>query len=306
MKMSYCNPSQTLAGACVRKVLSLLVMAAAVAAANAQPASPEPRRGYADPTAPAVLPVGPDIAPVMRPALVDTLATVRQRGTLRVGVVQVPPMVMLDRSSRYVGFSIDLARRLADDIGVRVEFVETSWSEVMAQLLERRTDVIITGLWLNVPRALVVNFTQPTASEALYLFAARGQGGQRRGLEPFNLPGTRIAVADDPAHLAAARSRFPRAQLLPTHDDPLTLLRSGRAQAAVLATLSPEAVLASQRGRWYLPSTEALSRTATAMAVRKGDHDFLAFLNTWLDIQRESGWLAERARHWSTSVEGFN
>jgi hypothetical protein len=45
--------------------------------------------------------------------------------------------------------------------------------------------------------------------------------------------------------------------------------------------------------------------TSAGMAVPKGDPDFLAFLNTWLDMQRESGWLAGRAGHWATSTEGF-
>jgi polar amino acid transport system substrate-binding protein len=36
------------------------------------------------------------------------------------------------------------------------------------------------------------------------------------------------------------------------------------------------------------------------MAVRKGDPDWLSFLNTWLDLQREQGWLDERARHWAS------
>jgi ABC-type amino acid transport substrate-binding protein len=104
---------------------------------------------------------------------VDKLATVRQRGLLRVGVVQVAPMVMLDRRNTHVGFSIDLARRLVADLGVGIEFIETSWSDVMPQLLDGRSDVIITGLWMNVPRALVANFTPPTASEGMYLIASR-------------------------------------------------------------------------------------------------------------------------------------
>jgi polar amino acid transport system substrate-binding protein len=72
-----------------------------------------------------------------------------------------------------------------------------------------------------------------------------------------------------------------------------------------VATLSAEAVVASAPQRWFLPTPEPLARTSAGMAVRKGDPDFLAFLNTWLDMNRESGWLAQRARHWATSTAGF-
>jgi len=42
---------------------------------------------------------------------------------------------------------------------------------------------------------------------------------------------------------------------------------------------------------------------AAALGVRKGDPDFVIFLNTWLSLQRDEGWLSERASHWSTSTE---
>ncbi|MFN7727215.1 MAG: transporter substrate-binding domain-containing protein [Rubrivivax sp.] len=274
-------------------------------AAWAQTAGETPVSAWADPQGLKRAKVVDTVAPILRPPAVDTLATVRQRGVLRVGVVQVAPMVMLDRSNTYVGFSVDLARRLAADLGVRVEFVETWWSEVIPQLLDGHSDVIITGLWMNVPRALVTNFTQPTASEGMYLIASKPLAGQRRSLDAFNQPGVKIAVSTDPAQQAVAKARFPRATVTPVDDDPLLVVTEGRAQAALVATLAADAVVASAPQRWFLPSTEPLARTSAGMAVRKGDPDFLAFLNTWLDMQRESGFLAERARHWATSTAGF-
>ncbi|WP_201494731.1 transporter substrate-binding domain-containing protein [Rubrivivax sp. A210] len=264
-----------------------------------------PVSAWADPQAvKRVLPAD-TVAPILRPPAVDTLATVRQRGVLRVGVVQVAPMVMQDRSNNYVGFSIDVARRLAADLGVRIEFVESWWTEVIPHLLDDRTDVIITGLWMNVPRALVANFTQPTASEGMYLIASRPLAAQRRSLDALNQPGVKIAVSTDPAQQAVAKARFPRATVTPVDDDPLLVVTEGRAHAAVVATLAADAVVASAPRRWFLPSPEPLARTSAGMAVRKGDPDFLAFLNAWLEMQRESGWLLDRARHWATSTEGF-
>jgi polar amino acid transport system substrate-binding protein len=289
----------------LRLLLAAALGLAVAGSAWTQAAGAAPPSAWVDPQA-GKRPLASDtVAPVLRPPAVDTLATVRQRGVLRVGVVQVPPMVMLDRGNAYVGFSVDVARRLANDLGVRIEFVETWWSEVIPNLIDGQSDVVITGLWLNVPRALVVNFTQPTASEGVYLVASRQRAANRRNLEAFNQPGVRIAVSSDPAQQSVAKARFPRATVVPVDDDPLLVVSEGRAQAAVVATLSAEALVSSAGSRWFLPSSQALAQTSVGMAVRKGDPDFLAFLNTWLDIQRESGWLGERTRHWATSTEGF-
>lgn len=287
------------------RVLPLMLVLLTTTAVWAQTPSDRSASSWADPQAVKRTPPADTVAPILRPPSVDTLATVRQRGVLRVGVVQVAPMVMLDRSNTYVGFSVDIARRLAADLGVRVEFVETWWTEVMPQLLDGHSDVIITGLWMNVPRALVANFTQPTASEGMYLIASRPLAAQRRSLEAFNQPGVKIAVSTDPAQQAVAKARFPRATVTPVDDDPLLVVTEGQAHAALVATLAADAVVASAPRRWFLPSPEPLARTSAGMAIRKGDADFLAFLNTWLEMQRESGWLAERARHWATSTAGF-
>jgi polar amino acid transport system substrate-binding protein len=139
----------------------------------------------------------------------------------------------------------------------------------------------------------------------MYLIASRPLAAQRRSLDAFNQPGVKIAVSTDPAQLAVARARFPRATVTPIDDDPLVYMSEGQAQAAVVATLSADAVVASAPLRWFLPTPEPLARTSAGMAVRKGDPDFLAFLNTWIAMQRESGWLADRERHWATSTEGF-
>jgi polar amino acid transport system substrate-binding protein len=287
-------------------LLARLLMAAAGLALLLPACLAQGGAGYLDPSAPP--PAAPMVepAPVMWPAAaLDTLATIRQRGLLRVGVVQVPPMVMLDRQQRHVGYSVDLARRLADDLGVKLEFVETWWTEVIDDLLQRRTDVIITGLWINVPRALVVNFSQPTATEGIHLVGSRVRAAQRRTPEAFNQPGVVIAVSTDAVQQRVARARFPKATVVAADDDPLLVVTEGRADAAVVATLSAEALVATAPQRWFLPGTQPLARTSAAMAVRKGDADFLAFLNTWLDIQRDQGWLDERQRHWATSTEGF-
>jgi polar amino acid transport system substrate-binding protein len=278
------------------------------AGAQTAPAAPDAAAsgaGYVEADSPARRAAPQDVEPVPRAPGFDTLATIRKRGVLRVGVVQVPPMVLVDKDRKLVGFSVDVARRLADDLGVKVQFVETWWSEIIPQLLEQRTDLILTGLWQNVPRALVVNFSQPTTHLGVYLFASKPLAGKRRTLDDYNQPGIRIAVSTDPAQLAVARARFPRANILAVDDDALLVVTEGRAAAAVAATLSAQAIVDSAPRRWFLPSTEALSATSAAIAVRKGDPDFLAFLNTWLDIQREQGWPQERARYWSTAKEGL-
>ena len=113
-----------------------------------------------------------DIEPVYRGPSVDTLATVRKRGTPARG----RGAGRADGHARQARRPGRLQRRPGTqaggtDIGVNVEFVPTSWGYVIPDLLSRQFDVAITGLWVTVPRALVINFSQPTAEEGVYIVA---------------------------------------------------------------------------------------------------------------------------------------
>ena len=276
---------------------SLLLPAGALAQAA------EPGAGFADPRATPPRAPHVELDPVWRPPSIDTLATLRKRGTLRVGVVPVEPMVMRDRRGELVGYSVDLARRMAADIGVEVDFVPTTWADVIPDLLAQRFDLVATGLWATVPRALVVNFSEPTAVEGIHLVASRAKAGSLKTRDDFDQPGVTLSVYAGTVQEALARRLFPKANLLVVNDDDLAPVLAGRAHATLTPGLSPAALLLRAPERLVLPLAAPLATTPAAIAVRKGDPDFLAFINTWLSLQRGEGWLDERALYWSTSSD---
>ncbi|MFZ2988094.1 transporter substrate-binding domain-containing protein [Ideonella sp.] len=275
--------------------LSLAVLAQAPAA---------PGAGFADPQGIPKRERRADIEPVMRSASIDTLATIRKRGVLRVGVVNTVPMVMHDAQGKLVGFSIDLSRKLAEDLGVEVEWTETSWTDLIPDLLGQQFDLVASGLWMTTPRALVVNFSNPTATEAIYLVGAKSAAAGLPSSASFDKAGVKIAVYADTPQATLAKRLFPKATLLllKGNEDHLAAVTDGRAQGALVPALSARVLLRSAPDKLYLPRDAQLSVTRTALAVRKGDPDFLNFLNTWLSVQADAGWLEERAAYWSTTT----
>ncbi len=277
-----------------------LIAAMAASACLTAPATAQDASGYLAATSPPPRAQRTDIAPVLRQGQVDLLATIRQRGSLRACVVPVPPMVQRDARGQWIGFSIDLARQLAEDMGVSLDISPSNWVDVMPDLLHRQCDAVITGLWRSTQRALVVNFTQPTATEGVYLIAQRQPSPSRTFPQGYNREDSRIGILDDPLHRQVLRERFPKANAVVIDESRmLDELAAGHIHGALLTTLAPEVLLREHVQRLHLPSREPLAQTSAAIAIRKGDPDFLNFLDTWLAIQRESGWLDERARRWS-------
>jgi len=67
----------------------------------------------------------------------------------------------MQTNGEWIGFEIDVARRLAKDMGVTPEFVPTKWSGIIPSLLTGKYDIIIGGLGITPTRALKVNFSIP-------------------------------------------------------------------------------------------------------------------------------------------------
>ena len=290
----------------VRSLLATVVAAAVAAPIQAQtPPSVPARPTYADPDGVPPRPPAVDIEPVYRRPAIDTLSTIMKRGVLRIGVAPAEPFVMHDAKGDLAGFSIDIARRLAEDLGVRVTFVPTTWSQIVPDLLGNQFDVILSGLWVTPARAMVVNFTESTAVEAVHLVAGKPLATSLKTREDFNRPDVRLVVYAGTIQEGIAARLFPRAQVVKVEgdEDQVTPVLEGKAHAALLTTPTPDLVVRSAPDRLFLPTGSSLRTTATAAAIRKGDPDFLNYLNSWLAFQRQTGFLAERSDYWFKSAD---
>jgi polar amino acid transport system substrate-binding protein len=271
-----------------------------------QPAAPQPATsGFPGGDGIAPRPAAVDIAPVYAKPAIDTLATVRRRGRLRVGVATSTPWVMHDKDGELMGFSIDLSKKLAEDMGVQLELVPTSWPHIIDDLLDNHFDVIASGLWITPTRALMVNYSQPTSMGAVSLIGGRKLAGSLARAAEFNKPDVSIVVNAGTEMEEAAARHFPNAKLVKVdiNDDPLAPVLEGKAHGAVIMSPVARITVAASQDALFQPDDSELVSASAALAVRKGDPDLLNFLNAWLTYHRETGWTRERFEYWFESTD---
>jgi polar amino acid transport system substrate-binding protein len=57
----------------------------------------------------------------------SVVGRIQRRGLLKVGVGVFEPWVMCDTNGNLIGYEVDVARRMAEDLDVRIQFVRTAW-----------------------------------------------------------------------------------------------------------------------------------------------------------------------------------
>ncbi len=225
---------------------------------------------------------------------------VLKRGVLKVGFSTFVPWAMTDKAGDYIGFEIDVAKRLAQDMGVKVEFVPTKWSGIIPALLTGKFDIIIGGMSIKTDRNLKVNFTDPYYYTGMSIVAHRELARGFDSLESFNKPDVVIAVRIGTTAVAAAKKFMPNAQLRQFDEESQAVqeLLNGRAHAFVSEEPLPAFQAVKNPDKLFLPVKEAFARSPIGLAVRKGDVDTLNLLNNWIRLIQEEGWLQERKHYW--------
>ncbi len=230
----------------------------------------------------------------------STIEQVMRRGVLNVGMSTFVPWAMKDKTGRFIGFEIDVASRLAADMGVKINFVPTKWSGIIPALLTGKFDVIIGGMGIRPDRNQKVNFSIPYNYSGMSLLASREQAAGFDTLQAFNRSAVSIAARIGTTAATAAKKHMPRARLRLFDDEAQAVqeLLNGRVHALVASAPLPAFQAIKYPDKLFLPLEGSFTREPNGFAIRKGDIDTLNFFDNWIRVVDAEGWLKERQHYW--------
>lgn len=241
------------------------------------------------------------MAAVVAPASAEgLLETVQKRGKLMVGMSTFVPWAMRDKEGNLIGFEIDVATKLAEDMGVEVEFVPTAWSGIIPALLAEKFDVIIGGMSITPQRNLTVNFTAPYANSG-QLMATNLELAAGATMESLNSPDVNLTCRRGVVGCTILEKTFPKANILQFDDDAQAFqeVLNGNAHGVISSAPKPSFWAEANADKIEVAfGGEPLSTGNEGFALRKGDADALNFFSNWILVNRSNGWLKERHDFW--------
>ncbi|CAH6909398.1 Amino acid ABC transporter substrate-binding protein [Vibrio chagasii] len=245
---------------------------------------------------------------VSLPALASetpNLDKINDRGSLRVGMSTFVPWAMRNKQGDLVGFEIDVAKRLAEDSGWKVEFVPTAWDGIIPSLLSNKFDVIIGGMSITEARAKSVLFTEPYSHSGVQLAANKELAEGFSKTSDFDSRRVKIAARRGAFTVQVARETFPKAKVLQFDDDAQAFqeVLNGNAHAVIASSPKPEHEAIKNADTLFIPFDERLSKGNEAFAVRLGETDKAEFFNEWIKARTEDGWLKERYEYWFSTLD---
>jgi len=233
----------------------------------------------------------------------SAIEQIAKRGVIKVGMDVFVPWAMKDKKGELIGFEIDMAKKLAKDMGLKIEFIPTKWSGIIPALITGKFDVLIGGMTITTQRNLKINFTRPYYYTEQGLMAHKKKAAGFK-VSDFNSPDVTIAARLGSTAAVAAKQQFPKAKLRLFDDEPAAVqeLRNGNVHAMVSAQPLPSS-MAIEYPDTIMVYDEVMMLEAIGMGIRKSDNDTLNLINNWIEINRNNGWIQGRYAYWFKSKD---
>lgn len=163
-------------------------------------------------------------------AQADAIAVIKERGKLMAGVkYDTPPFGFQNKDNEIVGFDVDIVRKVAEDIGVPVEFVAVTSPTRIPMLASGNVDLVAASMTHTKKRDEAIDFsiTYYTGGQSLLV----KKGSDIRGLD--DLAGKDVAVQQGTTLEKNLATMAPEANALSFKDynSAWLALRQGRADA---------------------------------------------------------------------------
>ena len=131
------------------------------------------------------------------------------RAPLRVATTADHPPFSIADGDTYRGISIDLANDLAASLGRPLLLVRTSWESLIADAVDRRFDVAMSGIHVTSDRAAAGEFTEPYLTIGKLAVVRCSDIGRFQSLEDVSRLGASILTIRGSSNVHFARTHFP-------------------------------------------------------------------------------------------------
>lgn len=119
----------------------------------------------------------------------DLLGIIQERGEIVVSSdPNYEPQSFLDTDGNLIGFDIDVAKAIAEGLGVDIRFETPDWDAITAGSWAGRWDISVGSMTITTPRKEILSFTQPYYYTPAYLAASTRSGITKVADIPFTLP----------------------------------------------------------------------------------------------------------------------
>ena len=229
------------------------------------------------------------------------LETIRERGTIRVGYFKDHlPYAFKNAEGKLVGFDIEMAHRLARELGVTIEFVRLEPHKVAGHLKDGQCDIIMSGVAVTTERVKEIAYSNSYMDTTLAFIVRDHWRDEFSSWETIReLDSPRIGVPKLNLFISVIGDHLPNAKIVPSNSVREYFKKNSQDLQAFAfgAEASAAWTLVYPHYQVTVPLPNPV-KIPLAYAMPRGERDMVDFVNTWLDLKRKDHTIDSLFEHW--------
>ena len=229
-----------------------------------------------------------------------SVADIKSSGKLVIGLDDTfAPMGFRDEAGEIVGFDIDLARAVCEQLGVEAEFQPIDWDAKEMALAAGSVDCLWNGMSATAKRAEVMSLSQPYLNNKIIIMTKEGVTvAAKEDLAQYQI-GIQVESAALEAVQADPIYETIKDQITeyPTYDEVILDVQAGRLDCMIIDQVYGEYKNAKM-GNVFGTSDVDFGDDLYAIGFRKGDTELTQAVNDALNALIENGVAGEISESW--------
>ncbi len=229
------------------------------------------------------------------------LEDIASRGTIKIGTTgdYIPMSYLNPATGEYEGIDAELSKIIADSLGVKIEYVPTSWPTLSADMQAGKFDIALCGISRNFARAKTMAMSD-AYGEGLFgktILCRKSDAKKFKSVADLNRPEVRIMINPGGTNEKFAHANLPKATLIVHEENADIPIQIAEGKADIMITETVEATSWVKREpRLAAPLVDKPfegTRHSCGILLEKGDQEFLNYINFVLAELRMDGRLEQ-------------
>lgn len=233
---------------------------------------------------------------IAQPALAD-LSDILSAGKIKIAVPEnFPPFGALGATGEHEGYDVDVAKLIAEELGVELEIVPVTSKQRIPFLETDRVDLVISSMGANPGRAKSIWFSSAYAPFFSGAFAAPGMTIS----SPADLSGKKVGLTGGTLEDLELTKLAPAdAEIIRFGDNAATLAAYASGQTDVLVTGNTVAADFGKSNADKPIETKFIVKNSPCfIGVKKGSFDLLQWVNVFILHKTLGGELNAMSQKW--------
>ena len=228
----------------------------------------------------------------LQPANAGSIDDVVKAGVLRVCTPgDYKPFAFQKPDGTFEGIDVDLMQSLATSLGVKVEWVKTSWSNLMADFTGGKCDIAVGGISVTLDRQKRANFSTAYMVNGKTPLVRCADVSKYQSVADIDKPGVKVIANPGGSNERFAKTNFKNATVT-IHSDNITIFDEVlKGNADVFVTESAETIVQQRQkpGLCAVNPDKPLQYGEMAYLLPRGDIVTKDYVDQWLHLAKATG-----------------